>query len=297
VTDDMYQSGILVGYDGSRHSTRALDWAIQEARRHDVPLVICTVVPDSTPDPRLYGTRWPPVPDLSAAAEQLLAEAQARVTAAAPGVSVTGAALLGAPGRSLVNRADRAELVVVGSRGRGGVASMLLGSVSLYVAAHAPCPVVVVPAGDQSRPDAAGGRVVVGYDGSAPADAALAFAVAEAVVRGAELAVVQSAQQRRPPGGPPVFDSETMSGHDASARGLLLQAIEPWAAKHPNLTISPIFTTEPPAAFLVDQSATAELLVVGSHGNDPFTGTLLGSVSHAAVHAARCPVAVIRAHT
>jgi nucleotide-binding universal stress UspA family protein len=283
VTDDMSRSGILVGYDGSQHSTRALDWAVQEARRHDAPLVICTVVPDSTPDPRLYGTRWPPVPDLSAAAERLLGEAQARATAAAD-ISVVGASLLGAPGGSLVDRADRAEMVVVGSRGRGGVASMLLGSVSLYVAAHAPCPVVVVPAQDQSRPDTPCGLVVAGYDGSAPADAALAFAVTEAAVRGAEVSVFYSWQQ-------------TTSSDEAQARDLLLRAVEPWAAKYPSLTISPTFTMEPPADFLVDQSGAADLLVVGSHGHDPFTGTLLGSVSHAAVHGARCPVAVVRATT
>jgi nucleotide-binding universal stress UspA family protein len=113
VVDEMSRSGILVGYDGSQHSTRALDWAVQEARCHDTQLVICTVVPDSTPDPRLYGTRWPPVPDLSAAAERLLDEAQARAAAAAPGVSVVSAALLGAPGSGLVNHAAGAEMVVV----------------------------------------------------------------------------------------------------------------------------------------------------------------------------------------
>jgi nucleotide-binding universal stress UspA family protein len=294
VTDNVLRSGILVGYDGSDHSIRALDWAALEARRHDAPLVVCTVVPDATPDPRLYGTRWAPNPDVKKAAQRLLDQARARVAGAAPDVPVACTALLESPARGLVKRADRAEMVVVGSRGRGGVASMLLGSVSLHVAAHAPCPVVVVPAHDQAPLDGARGLVVVGYDGAGPAEAALAFAATEAALRGATLTVVHAWQHPHSVIELPVIDADRRQRDEERARDLVLQALEPWAAKYPDLEIKPAFTREPPAAHLISQSASADLLVVGSHGHDPFTGLLLGSVSHAAAQAARCPVAIVR---
>jgi nucleotide-binding universal stress UspA family protein len=292
--DDLARAGILVGYDGSQHSTRALDWAILEARRHDAPLIVCTAVPDGTADPLARGAHPIPRPDLGAAAQRLLAQARARSHETAPDLPVNCTTVSAAPAAGLIWRADGAAMVVVGSRGRSGVASMLLGSVSMYVSAHAPCPVIVVPALDESSPARLRGLVVVGYDGSPQADAALAFAVTEASLRGAELEVVHSSEHAD------VAAEIYRAKREASRRRqqreyeLLQQAIATWAEKHPDLQITPILTSEPTAPFLVDKSAVADLVVVGSHGHDPFTGMLLGSVSHAVLNAARCPVAVVR---
>jgi nucleotide-binding universal stress UspA family protein len=136
------------------------------------------------------------------------------------------------------------------------------------------------------------------YDGSAQAEAALEFAVAEAALRGATLEVAYSwRDQYLWPGyaAPNVVSaSEVLERREKQARDLLAQAIEPWAAKYPDLQVAPSFTHEPPAAFLVGASASADLLVVGSHGHGAFAGMLLGSVSNTVTHAARCPVAVVR---
>jgi nucleotide-binding universal stress UspA family protein len=298
--DATTRSGILVGYEGSAHSARALDWAMLEANRHNAPLVICTAVPQGAPDPRLYGD-WLPDNQHLAAAEALLEEARNRIADAMPDLPVICTTAVDQPARALVDSADRAEMLVVGSRGHGGLASMLVGSVSLYVATHAPCPVVVVPAHDESEPAQPRDLVVVGYDGSAQAEAAVEFAVTEAALRSAELEVVYS--WRDPylwPGyaAPHLApSSEVLEQREKQARDLLLQAIEPWAAKYPELRLTPSFTHQPPAAYLVGKSASADLLVIGSHGHGAFTGMLLGSVSNAVTHAARCPVAVVRSRT
>jgi nucleotide-binding universal stress UspA family protein len=302
MTDATTRSGILVGYDGSAHSVRALDWAMLEANRHNAPLVICAAVPQGAPDPRLYGD-WVPDDEQLTAAEAHLDSARNRVADAMPDLPVICTTAVDQPARALVNSADRAEMVVVGSRGHGGLASMLVGSVSLYVATHAPCPVVVVPAHDESEPAQPRDLVVVGYDGSAQAEAAMEFAVTEAALRSAELEVVYS--WRDPylwpgyaaPHLVPIPQPEVLQQREKQARDLLVQAIEPWAAKYPDLQVAPSLTHELPAAFLVGRSASADLLVVGSHGHGAFAGMLLGSVSNAVTHAARCPVAVIRSRT
>jgi nucleotide-binding universal stress UspA family protein len=286
-SDVTTRSGILVGYDGSPHSERALDWAVLEARRHDAPLVLCLAVPQGEKQ--------------AAAADEMLRVARDRVAETAPDVPVACLTVAEQPAPALVAQADRAEMVVVGSRGHGGVARMLLGSVSLYVSAHAPCPVVVVPARDESdESDITGARdlvVVVGYDGSAQAEAAMAFAVTEATLRGAELEVVHSWDPSSSAlmGYPIAVGPQLSELREKQARDLVMQAIEPWAAKFPGLEVCPSFTHEPPAAFLVRRSATADLVVVGSHGHGAFAGMILGSVSNAVTHAARCPVAVVRA--
>jgi nucleotide-binding universal stress UspA family protein len=297
MSDITTRSGILVGYDGSPHSARALDWAVLEARRHDAPLVLCTAVP---PGPATARPRHSWIPDAKrmAAAEDLLNAARDRIAQAAADVPISCATPAKQPARALVDRADRAEMIVVGSRGHGSVASMLLGSVSLYVAAHAPCPVIIVPAHDQSDLAQPRNLVLVGYDGSAQAEAAMAFAMSEAKVRGAELEILYSWHDPHIPIGISALPSpELIAGQESRARDLVRQAIEPWAAKYPDLEVAPSFTHEPAAASLVRQSATADLVVVGSHGHGAFAGMLLGSVSNAVAHAARCPVAVVRSRS
>jgi nucleotide-binding universal stress UspA family protein len=294
------RSGILVGYDGSPHSARALDWAVLEARRHDAPLVLCLAVPPGTPDPSLHGAWVPEAKPLATAADELLCATRDRVAETAPDVPITCITAVDQPARAIVSRADRAEMVVVGSRGHGGVASMLLGSVSLFVATHAPCPVVIVPVHDESDPSQLRNVVVVGYDGSAEAAAAMAFAVSEATLRGAELEIVYSWHDPHPyalMGYPMAVGPELFELREKKERDLVMKAFEPWAAKYPDLRVTPSLTHEPAADFLIRKSAFADLVVVGSHGHRPFTGMLLGSVSNAVAHAGRCPVAIVRARS
>ncbi len=139
--------GIVVGVDGSEHSKPVLEWAMQEAAAHHAPLTVLTVhqVAGSfwTGAPTIYPADQPEAEKARQAAEEAVSQVASRLGDAAP-ASVTVRAVSGVPARELVNASRDADLVVVGLRGGGGFAGLLMGSVSEQVARHAACPVVVV---------------------------------------------------------------------------------------------------------------------------------------------------------
>lgn len=141
---------IVVGIDGSEASVRALDFAAEEAVLRGAALrAVCVwEVPVTA-----YGDGMIPVvtPEMFDSyrehAQTIVDEAVARVAAARPDVPCTGEVVEGLPAGVLVEESENATLLVVGTRGRGGFKSLLLGSVSGQVVHHSSCPVVVVPAG------------------------------------------------------------------------------------------------------------------------------------------------------
>jgi nucleotide-binding universal stress UspA family protein len=140
--------GIVVGIDGSHHSTRALEWALKEAALERAPLTVLTVhaVPASpwTGNPVLMGGDAEDQEKMLQAAEELTRKVTSQLGESAPD-SITVRALSGYPSQTLIDASKDADLVVVGSRGAGGFARLLVGSVTSQVVEHAHCPVVVVP--------------------------------------------------------------------------------------------------------------------------------------------------------
>lgn len=142
-------SGILVGVDGSDHSRRALDWAMREAALRHVPLTVMTVHPHlARPATGIYwGVPDLPEnsldPDLAQATVQELVDEIAKEIAEIPELTVR--VVIGDPAEELVKSSRDADLLVVGFRGSGEFAKLLMGSVSSKVAHHAACPVVVIP--------------------------------------------------------------------------------------------------------------------------------------------------------
>ncbi len=147
--------GIIVGVDGSEHSLGALDWALNEASLRKTPLTVITVSPIVS---GIYGPGYAPADYYPAeeesrtqaekATQELVNQAVER-RGAPPDVPVTVRALSGAAADELINASEDADLLVVGARGAGGFARLVMGSVSTQVVHHALCPVVVVPAGRQ----------------------------------------------------------------------------------------------------------------------------------------------------
>ncbi len=141
-------SGITVGIDGSAHSTRALEWAIKEAAIRHAPVTVVTVhtVPMSgwTGNPITLPQDAEDQEKAQRAAEELTLKATSQLGGAQPS-SVTVRAISGFPVQELIEASRTADLMVVGSRGAGGFARLLIGSVSSQVVHHAHCPVVVVP--------------------------------------------------------------------------------------------------------------------------------------------------------
>jgi nucleotide-binding universal stress UspA family protein len=282
---------IVVGTDGSPASHAAVGWAAGEALRRGAPLhVVCAYGWDWA------GARLGPADELRRLAEReveaTVAEAVEQARRAAPAARVRGSAAVGEPVPVLLRAAEHAALLVVGSRGRGGFASLLLGSVSQRAATHANCPVTVV----RGRHDAADGPVVVGVDGSAGATAALGTAFAAAAVRGAGIAAIRAYPPPSPPWGvaapPPLHDP---GEREAEEHAALAGSLARWREKYPDVAVEELVVRGSAARVLVGVSHTAQLVVVGSRGRGSLAGTLLGSVGLQLLHHADCPVVVGRA--
>ena len=179
---------VIVGVDGSEESLLAVEWAALEARRHSSPLRIV-----SAPDvmPRMHAYHASPG-EIAAALRGISARAlDAAITRSeevAPGLAVDTGLLSGPPAVAVAESGSGASMLVVGARGAGGFAAMMLGSVSRYVATWAPCPVVVV----REETMVVHREIAVGVRDPEAATGALAFAFEEAALRGADLVAVHT---------------------------------------------------------------------------------------------------------
>jgi len=282
---------VLVGIDGSPAALTAVRWAAREAVRRRAPIRMVNA----------FG--WMPVHDaddplqvvpkrrdaLRRAAEESLAVAVAQVAEVAPDVEVSQEVMAGMPAALLVALSAEAQLAVVGQRGLGGFAGLLLGSVGAAVAAHAACPVLVVRGATDPPQD---GPVVVGVDGSPQSDAAVAFAVEAAAARGVSLRAVHAWLDSVVP----VMVSKAVDWDIVAAQqaNLRTNCLAGWREKYPDLPIEPLLIEDRPAHALMDSIDDAQLVVVGSRGRGGLAGMTLGSVSQALLHHAGCPVAVVR---
>lgn len=209
------------------------------------------------------------------------------------GLDVEQEMVVGFPIGVLGAGARHAQLMVLGSSGAGRVVGALAGSVAVALVAHAPCPTVVVR-GPERRPDeTAALPVVVGVDGSPVSEAAVAFAYDIASARKAPPVAVHTWRDLvADPAIAPLLDREAI---ETDERELLAERLAGWAEKYPDVSVRRVVTRDRPAHRLLEESANAQLVVVGSRGHGEFAGLVLGSVSNALVHKAACPVAVIRA--
>jgi len=286
---------VLVGVDGSVSAQGALAWAAAEASSRRCPLRI------------VHAFSWPVTGNpldmtfaggmnigLQSAAAWILTEAKAHAREVAPDIKVIDDLFVGPAAPTLLNEAQDADLVVVGSRGVGGFRGLLVGSVSAIVAAHAPCPVVVVhPHGAGTAfPASPTGRIVVGVDGSDISSAAIRFAFQQAARRHVGITAVHAATPTRqhPSVRVPADIVEQID------RQLFAEAMESKRVLFPAIDVRTKLVHGHPAQALIDSSTGAELVVVGSHGRGGFAGMLLGSVSQAVLQHAACAVAVVRPH-
>jgi nucleotide-binding universal stress UspA family protein len=272
--------GILVGYDGSPCSERALLWAAREARWHGTVLTICHADGPGGPEAPHGEAEFPGdeqhLGDQFAAAvrfaKNILGSERARPLPA-----------VGPAARLLCGYSVDADMVVVGSRGRGGLPGMLLGSVSQQVCAYGRGRVVVVRGHWHAAAGYIPGPVVVGADGSAASCAAIAFAAEEAVLREVPLLAVCA-----------LADSPGSLGGASRIQEAFDRDIAQWEKQQPELTILRQISLGQPRTALLDAASGAQLLVVGTRGRGGLKGMPLGSVSQAMLHHASCPVGVAR---
>jgi len=272
--------GILVGYDGSPDSEQALRWAAREARWRGTILTVChTCAPGQAEAASAAGRasdRMQPADDQDLAgalrfAQELMGAGQARpLLAAGPAAHV------------LCKHSADADMVVVGQRGRGGLPGSLLGSTGQQVCAHARGRVVVVRGHWHPAAEYIPGPVAVGADGSDGSLAAITFAAEEAMLREVPLLAVCA-----------LADSPGSLGGASQIQEAVDQDIALREKEYPELTILRQVTFGQPRTALLDATSGAQLLIVGSRGRGGLKGMLLGSVSQAMLHHARCPVGVV----
>nr|WP_119589980.1 universal stress protein [Streptomyces scabiei] len=297
---------VTVGLDGSRESRSAAEWAAREAQLLGVPLKLVHV--------------WEPVPVPMAQAPLLGAETQQHWTGRIPREAAEGIRLRhpalevvsehvsGRPYEVLVDAAEDAALLVLGSRGLSGIGGFMVGSVGLAVVARAERPVVLVraaePASDKHETDPAGipsaaapfRPVVLGLDIENPDEELIEFAFAAAARRDTSLRVVHGWNP------PPYYAyglSVDLELHGALARRettALTEVLRPWREKHPDVEVTEESNYGTPGPHLVDASREASLVVVGRRiRRSPF-GAHIGPVAHAVLHHSAAPVAVVPHH-
>ena len=286
---------VVVGVDGSEESLLAVEWAALEAKRHGAPLRIVSV-PAMPPRMRAYDT--PPQTVASAlrgVSFHAVGEALTRSREVASGLEVDADLLAGPPAFAVAASGAGALMLVVGARGAGGFAAMLLGSVSRYAAFHASCPVVVV----REETNAVHHAIAVGIRDPRDIDAPLGFAFEEAARRDATLVAVHSWYWFPSALGASV--AREMTGHpadlaeiSADASRSLAEALRVWQEKYPAVPVRQDVVRGHPAKVLASYSAHADLTVLGRH-DGACTGPAIGAIQHGVLNHARGPVAIVPA--
>ncbi|MER5177420.1 universal stress protein [Streptomyces sp. NPDC002896] len=283
---------LVVGVDGSESSLQTVDWAVDEAARHGVPLRV------------IYASLWERYegahpfdiarPSEEIMAEHIIASGTERARRRNPDVKVSGEMVPEDAVSALLQAGHEAFGLVMGSRGRGELAGLLLGSVSLTVAARAAvCPVIVVRGSEPNR-QGAFQRVVVGVGDPPENLAAVRFALREAEARGASLHAVRA---WRCPAyehfDHPLIADNAAQVHEERASSALNDALREALREHPQVKVHAQTVEGAAHRALLKTSADADLLVVGALRSHGHFGLQLGRVAHAALHHSDCPVAVV----
>src|SRR5699024_6125270 len=271
MTPESGTPSMLVGVDGSAPSNHAVEWAVNEAEQRGAALHFVHVLPGE-----LRGAESERAA-ICSAAQSLLSSAVDRAVGVLGGAAVSQEVLNAPTDQALVTTAADFDLLVVGSRGDGGFASLLFGSSSANLASHAHCPLAVVrgaPADSgptEPPPDA---PIVVGVDESPRAQQALEYAFARAAERGARIIAVCA---WHPPTSYGAYAASELIpadyddlGRDAAQK--LAAALEPWQQRYPDVETTPHTVSSHAVTALVEASHDARFLVVGSRGR----GTLKG---------------------
>ena len=205
-------------------------------------------------------------------------------------VSVKSEIVFSTPARALVKMSDEAEMIVVGSSGKGMLARGVLGSVSSSVVRNANCPVALIRDEDPLIPDPQHAPVLVGTDGSPASELATEIAFDQASRRGVELIALHAFHDV------PAFDLQGLdwSALVSTVESTFAESLAGWQERYPNVTVQRVVVCDQPARQLIERAESAQLVVVGSHGRGGIERLMLGSVANTILHSVRIPVIVAR---
>ncbi|WP_054812667.1 universal stress protein [Nocardia arizonensis] len=293
VPDSNVPAPVVVGVNGSAGSRPALRWAAETAARRHRPLRVVFGLDlfrlSTTVEGREVIT--PSIIDsVRENARTVLAEAAGVAREIAPDLDIDTEVCDDSPAKALIERSESAHLVVLGATGDAGTLSHL-GSTLLNVTSHGHGSIVVVRGTGTDYPHE--GPVVVGTDGSPISEAAIAAGFAEASARGTSLVAVHSWSDwdagEFVGKHPIVIDANQL---ETAEQAILAERMAGWQEKYPDVEVTRKVYLAGPVQTLMQWSAHAQLLVIGSRGRGGFAGLLLGSTSNFLVQHANCPVLV-----
>ena len=289
-TQTVPRGAIVVGVDGSSTSNLALDWAVAEAARRVLPLHIIHAFSYGYPLTDI-GIGYA-ITGLRQLADRVRKDAVARARRAGPELVITWSEPAFRPAPALVEASETADTMVLGARGLSAARGVFMGSVSVQVAAHAHCPVVIVH--DTPAQSVAGAPVVVGLDGSEVSSTAIAYAFEQASSRRVGLTVVHAwwMDNIEDTAAAAIWtvDWQTFAKEE---QALVAESLAGWEEKYPDVPVRRHSVRGLPVEALIRQSKNACLVVVGTRGRGGFGGLLLGSVSQGVLHRAQCPVVIV----
>ncbi|GAA3092018.1 universal stress protein [Streptosporangium carneum] len=269
---------VVVGYDGSKPSERALRWAVEEARLRFVPLVVCHAwqwpykTPPTSPDSLEAVRRM---------GQHVLDRGVSLARGLAPRLEVRPRLETGSPSVVLMGESGVADLVVVGRRGSGGFEELQIGSTAVQLAAHAYCPVAVVKEQFRPRVD----LVVVGVDGAAPERPELGLAFEEARLRKAPLRAICLGTEDTVGDG----DIREVAAH-------FHRAVAVWEEKYPEVTVETLVEEVSLVAALQHAAEEADVVIIGDRYRSDPVELPLGLVCQAVLRGAPSTVMVVASH-
>ncbi len=299
---DVRRATILVGVDGSPESLVAAKWAAVEAERRHLSLLMILAINEPLDGSSDYVFPPPLIDAVRTVSRDRLGRAAAVIRDQHPALDVQTSLEFVDPRRFLVAGSSDVQMTIVGTRGRGQLPEVLVGSVALYVAAHAHSPVAVIPPSTDVSVTGPSGPILVGIDGHPDSRAAVGFAFDEASVQETDLLAVL------------VFDELPYRGFakganligkldDDEEHAVLAEELAGWRERYPDVPVRQVVLRGRPARALVgfakDRSSThrPRLIVVGARGRGGLAGLLLGSTSQQLITHADVPIIVVRPDT
>ncbi|MFE1409381.1 universal stress protein [Streptomyces sp. NPDC058746] len=285
---------VIVGLDGSGADVSAADWAAQEAELRGAELDL------------LHAEDWPeyapfaaPLPEARRRwTDDLLAGTRHRLAAAHPALAIRTHRIDGrAVSDALAAAAAEADLLVLGSRRFGAVAGFFVGSTGADTIPRTETPVVLVRAaadpGSTAGQGVEDGPVVLAVDLRSTCDRLIAFACEEAHRRSCPLVVIHGWSPPPVSAYAPAFDPGVEREIADGLQATLLERLSPWQLKYPRLTVDARAVIGRPAGQILEAASGAALVVVGRRIRRSALGTHIGPITHAVMHHAASPVAVV----